>query len=224
MFSRMAYDVDQVARAALDLLADVGLDGLTTRRLAGKLGIEGAALYYHFENKAELLGHMATAILRESLALTVKRDDWKQWLLDHAVATRLTLLRYRDSARILAMSAPTDAMKREIMPAVAKPLIDAGFTPGDAYEMLSLLVAFTLGFVINEQNDVMRSYMSSIIHVERGYLHGVEAIISGVESKYGGRMTMRSVPVSKSRVVSSPDSPHPTRRRRKPPAATTDTI
>ena len=33
----MAYDVDQVAQAALKLLAEVGLDGLTTRRLAGGL-------------------------------------------------------------------------------------------------------------------------------------------------------------------------------------------
>jgi TetR/AcrR family tetracycline transcriptional repressor len=183
----MAYDVDQVARAALDLLAQVGLDGLTTRRLGDALGIEGTALYHHFENKAELLGHMATAMLRESLAQTVDCNDWKQWLLDHAVATRLTLLRYRDSARILATSAPTEAMKHEIMPAVAKPLIDAGFTPADAYEMVSLLASFTLGFVIHEQNDSLRTFMSSVIHVERGYLHGVEAIISGVESKYGNR-------------------------------------
>jgi TetR/AcrR family tetracycline transcriptional repressor len=180
----MAYDVDQLAHAALKLLAKVGLDGLTTRRLAGELGIEGAALYYHFENKAELLGHMATAILRESLAQTPNRDDWKRWLLDHAVATRLAMLRYRDSARIIGTSTPTDAMKREIMPAVAQPLIDAGFTSVDAYEMVSLIAAFTLGFVINEQNAVIRHYMASVIDVERCYLHGVKAIISGIEKQY----------------------------------------
>jgi TetR/AcrR family tetracycline transcriptional repressor len=191
MLTTMAYDGDKVARAALDLLGDVGLDGLTTRRLGRELGVEGTALYHHFENKAELLGHMATAILRESLDQTVDRHDWKQWLLDHAVATRLTLLRYRDSARIIAMSAPTDAMKHEIMPAVAKPLIDAGFTRDDAFEMVSLMAAFTLGFVIQEQNDVIRTYMSSVIHIDGGFLHGVEAIISGVEHKYGARRSIR---------------------------------
>jgi TetR/AcrR family tetracycline transcriptional repressor len=191
MLTTMAYDGDQVARAALDLLGEVGLDGLTTRRLGRELGVEGTALYHHFANKAELLGQMATAILRESLDQTVDRHDWKQWLLDHAVATRLTLLRYRDSARIIAMSAPTDAMKHEIMPAVAKPLIDAGFTPEDAFEMVSLIAAFTLGFVIQEQNDVIRTYMSSVIHVDEGFLHCTEAIISGVENKYGARTKIR---------------------------------
>ncbi len=184
----MAYDVDLIARAALDLLAEVGLDGLTTRRLADELGVEGPALYYHFKNKSELLGHMATAIMRESLGLTVDRRDWKRWLLDHAVATRLTLLRYRDSARILAASAPTDAMKLEIVPAITKPLLDAGFRKIDANETVSLMAAFTLGFVINEQNEVIRSHMSSVIHVDRGFLHGVEALIAGVEDKYGARM------------------------------------
>jgi len=182
----MAYDVEQLAQAALNLLAEVGLEGLTTRRLGSELGIEGAALYHHFENKAELLGYMTTAIMRESLALTPNRDDWKQFLLDHAVATRTTLLKYRDSARIMAMSAPTEALKQEIMPAVAKPLLDAGFTETDAFEMVSLIAAFTLGFVIYEQNDVIRNYMSSVIHVDGGFLHGVEAIISGIENKYAG--------------------------------------
>ena len=56
--------------------------------------------------------------------------------------------------------------------------------PLDAYEMVSLIIAFTLGFVINEQNDVTRNYMTTVIDVERCYLHGVEAIITGVEKQY----------------------------------------
>jgi TetR/AcrR family tetracycline transcriptional repressor len=191
----MAYDVDQIARAALDLLGKVGLDGLTTRRLADELGIEGPALYHHFKNKAELLGQMVTAIMRESLAMIVDRGDWKKWLLDHAITTRLTLLRYRDSARIIAASAPTKAMKREIMPAITKPLIDAGFKRIDAYETVSIIAAFTLGFVIDEQNEVMRSYISTVINMDRGFLHGVETLIAGVEKRYGGRMKVPRSPV-----------------------------
>jgi TetR/AcrR family transcriptional regulator, tetracycline repressor protein len=184
----MRYDVDRIARAALDLLDDVGLDGLTTRRLADELGIQGPALYHHFKNKAELLGHMATTIMRQSLATMTDRGDWRQWLLDHALATRKTLLCYRDGAQIIAASEPTKAMKQEIMPAVTKPLIDAGFAQIDAYETVSLLAAFTLGFVIDEQNEIMRSYISTLIDMDRCYLHGVEALIAGVEKKYGSRI------------------------------------
>lgn len=191
----MVIDVDQIGRRALNLLAEVGLDGLTTRRLGDELGVQGPALYYHFRNKSELLGHVATVILRESLATITDHGDWQRWLLDHAIATRTTLLRYRDSARILAASVPTEAITLEIMPALAKPLINAGFLRIEANETVSLIAAFTLGFVINEQNDFIRTYVSSAIHVDREFLHGVEALITGSARSHGSRVKARRAPL-----------------------------
>lgn len=182
--STAALDVDRVATTALSMLAESGLEGISTRRLAERLGVQGPALYYHFRDKDELLGHMAAVIMRASLAATRPSRDWRRWLRAHALASRKTLLRYRDGARVLAASAPDEAMRQQIMPAVAAPLIAAGFRRGDAYEIVSLIAAFTLGFVINEQNAVMRSYMSSIIDVDRGFAHAVDALIAGVEHRY----------------------------------------
>ncbi|HHT8960921.1 TPA: TetR family transcriptional regulator, partial [Burkholderia cenocepacia] len=56
---------DTVLRAALDLLDEVGIDGLSTRRLAERLGVQSPTLYWHFRNKAELLDAMAEAIMLE---------------------------------------------------------------------------------------------------------------------------------------------------------------
>lgn len=50
---------DTVVRAALTLLNEVGLDGLTTRRLAERLGVQQPALYWHFKNKQALIGALA---------------------------------------------------------------------------------------------------------------------------------------------------------------------
>jgi AcrR family transcriptional regulator len=58
-----------VIRAALDLLNEVGVDGLTTRKLAERLGVQQPALYWHFRNKRALLDALAEAMLaRESHA------------------------------------------------------------------------------------------------------------------------------------------------------------
>ena len=46
-----------VIRAALDLLNEVGVDGLTTRKLAERLGVQQPALYWHFRNKRALLDY-----------------------------------------------------------------------------------------------------------------------------------------------------------------------
>jgi TetR/AcrR family tetracycline transcriptional repressor len=51
-----------IVRAALTLLDEVGLEGLTMRRLATALKIQAPSLYWHFPNKQALLDGMADAI------------------------------------------------------------------------------------------------------------------------------------------------------------------
>jgi TetR/AcrR family tetracycline transcriptional repressor len=47
----------------LRLLDEVGLDGLSVRRLAAELGVRSPALYWHIKTKQELLEGMAAAII-----------------------------------------------------------------------------------------------------------------------------------------------------------------
>jgi TetR/AcrR family transcriptional regulator, tetracycline repressor protein len=47
----MKTDKDQIIAAALTLLDERGLDGLTTRALADRLGIRQPALYWHFKDR-----------------------------------------------------------------------------------------------------------------------------------------------------------------------------
>ena len=58
-----------VIRAALDLLNEVGVDGLTTRKLAERLGVQQPALYWHFRNKRALLDALAEACWRRIIRI-----------------------------------------------------------------------------------------------------------------------------------------------------------
>ncbi|RUT66676.1 hypothetical protein CKG00_10015 [Morganella morganii] len=60
---------ESVIDAALELLNETGIDGLTTRKLAQKLGIEQSTLYRHVKNKR--------ALLREALQI-MDSDDGEQ--------------------------------------------------------------------------------------------------------------------------------------------------
>ena len=75
-----------VIRAALDLLNEVGVDGLTTRKLAERLGVQQPALYWHFRNKRALLDALAEAMLAENHTHSVPRadDDWRSFLIGNA--------------------------------------------------------------------------------------------------------------------------------------------
>ena len=47
----MKIQREAVVARALDLLDEVGIEGLTMRRLADAMGIKAASLYWHFSNK-----------------------------------------------------------------------------------------------------------------------------------------------------------------------------
>ena len=105
-------DRQTVARAALRLLDRAGLDGLTVRKLAGELGVQAPALYWHFKNKEELLEEMATTVFLDAV-----RDsgwphpdaNWPEWAEQFGKRLREMLLRYRDGARMFSGRYLTDS-------------------------------------------------------------------------------------------------------------------
>jgi TetR/AcrR family transcriptional regulator, tetracycline repressor protein len=100
----MPLQRETVVRAALHVLDEVGLDGLTMRRIAAYLDIQNPSLYWHFTNKQELLNCMAEVIIADAFAELQPRgpdQDWAEWLADFARLLRRMTLAHRDGARTL---------------------------------------------------------------------------------------------------------------------------
>lgn len=103
-------DKGTVIAAALELLNEVGMDNLTTRKLAERLKVQQPALYWHFQNKRALLDALAEAMLteRHTRSLPEENEDWRLFLKENAQSFRTALLYYRDGARIHAGTRPTE--------------------------------------------------------------------------------------------------------------------
>jgi TetR/AcrR family tetracycline transcriptional repressor len=98
----MPLQRETVARAALDVVDEVGLDGLTMRRLAAELEIKNQSLYWHFTNKQELLNCMAELMFAEifaELQNPEQSQEWPEWLAAFARLFRQAMLAHRDGAR-----------------------------------------------------------------------------------------------------------------------------
>jgi TetR/AcrR family tetracycline transcriptional repressor len=149
---------EQIVAAALDLLDEAGLDGLTLRQLAGRLGIRAPTLYWHVRDKRELLDLLAAAILDEALAAWREPQPgqpWWEWLGARARVMRAALLAHRDSARIVAGNRPPESS----LPGIERQLQalgGAGFTPRDGLLALLALNAYVIGDVIDQQADETR--------------------------------------------------------------------
>src|SRR6202041_1982392 len=100
----MGIDRQDIVNAALLVLDEVGMDKLTTRTLAARLGVAQPALYWHFKNKDELLDALSVEILRRYHAhrLPKPRQRWDAFALANARSFRKALLAVRDGARIIA--------------------------------------------------------------------------------------------------------------------------
>jgi len=150
----MKLNVEVIARTALGLLNEVGLDGLTMRLLAKELGVQAAALYWHLKNKQELLDAMAAIMFRElndGLEAPRKGTDWADWVGDRVRNVRRMMLKYRDGARVFAGTYIAESELPRSMELTLATMVDAGFSVRDAARGFPVLYHYMIGFTIEEQ-------------------------------------------------------------------------
>lgn len=149
-----ALNERQIVQAALGLLDEVGLDKLTMRSLATKLGVKAPSLYWHVHSKQDLL-----SLLAEEICAPMREPDqtlpWQNQLEFLGHEYRRILLAHRDATRVLAASgAPSGPNRLRLTEIVLRTLLDAGFDHKDAAYAGFLLNDYVTMFVSEETQYV----------------------------------------------------------------------
>lgn len=150
----MPLDRFVILSQAFSILNQSGLESLTLRHLAAKLGVKAPAIYWHFKNKQELLDEMGTQVLREALDEAPAYDaaqSWQDWALNYCLGLRRTLKRYREGAKMFSGAYLTDPSLYAPMEASLRKLTGSGFGLRQSAVGLSVLYCFVIGFVTEEQ-------------------------------------------------------------------------
>ena len=146
-------DRQGVVGAALGLLDEVGLDGLSMRRLAERVGVKAASLYWHVRDKEELLG-----LLADEICAGVREPNpdlpWREKLETLVRENRRVLLGHRDAARILAGTVPSGPNRLRLAETMLGTLLGAGFSGRDAVRAAFLLTDYATHFVAEESRFV----------------------------------------------------------------------
>lgn len=71
----------EILEEALELLDEDGLDGLSMRKLADRLGVRAPTLYYHIPDKSALLNEITLVLFERSLDRMPKCATWQQWMI-----------------------------------------------------------------------------------------------------------------------------------------------
>jgi AcrR family transcriptional regulator len=89
---------EAIVEAAIDVLDEEGLDGLTMRRVADELGAGAASLYWHISDKEQLINLILDRIMGELELPEPDPEHWEEQLRWFAHAGRDMYRRHRDVA------------------------------------------------------------------------------------------------------------------------------
>ncbi|MBP2327604.1 TetR/AcrR family tetracycline transcriptional repressor [Kibdelosporangium banguiense] len=136
-------DIQRITDVAVELLDEVGLAELSTRRLAARLGVQSPTLYWHVKNKAELLDLVAEAICAGPATIDPALT-WREQLTISLRRFRDLLLSHRDAAALLRERPPIGPRRLGHLEATLRILRHAGFAEAEAAGIARLLTAHVL--------------------------------------------------------------------------------
>ena len=138
---------DGIIDTALSLLKQTGLPDLSMRRLATALGVQPSALYWHFENKQELLAAVADRIVAAAQPVAPGPRDEEVAAVAHAL--RDALLAHRDGAETVlstqALGLGSDAAHLRLAAALVGDASLADIVPEDVQADARVILQFILG-------------------------------------------------------------------------------
>lgn len=97
---------DMILTASWELLGEDGIEKLSMRRLADRLGIQAPSLYWYFKSKQHLYQRLANQVSKVILEELHSEGDWKEQLAGMATTVRSVLGRYPCSTQLMMMTLP----------------------------------------------------------------------------------------------------------------------
>ena len=153
----MSHHRSDIVGQALELLDRHGLADLSMRRLAGDLGVQPSALYWHFANKQALLAAVADEVLRRG-ARPEQDGPWAQRVTAYAHELRDAMLAYRDGAELVATAHAFGLGEADPVGRLTAMLGDTPVARVAATTMLH----FVLGHVTDEQMHLQATSAGAI--------------------------------------------------------------
>jgi len=133
---------ERLVEAALALVGEDGLDGLSMRALADRLDVKAASIYWHVRDRGELLELLAESVL-DSVRRPRATGGWRAacTALAAALAERIAL--QKDAARLL-LEAPDALTRSDTFRDLRAQLEVAGLPVAEAREVASMVMAYAI--------------------------------------------------------------------------------
>ncbi|MGP6169596.1 TetR family transcriptional regulator [Microbacterium sp. A204] len=175
-------DKETVVAAAMRVLAENGLPGLSMRRIADELEVQVSALYWHFPNKQALL-----AAVSAQIAGAVSASDQLDAI---ARALRDRLLDHRDGAEIVSSSLALGLLDLPARAELVGAAREIGLDAAAAEVAADTVVHYVIGYTFHEQQRLHAAIVgaadASVDLVPSGAQQGSDDFAAGLAMVVAG--------------------------------------
>lgn len=151
--SREPLTPERIADAAIALIDEQGVDGLTVRGLAAALGVGTMTLYWYVENKDEVLDLVGDRLLA-GVVVPAPAADWRDVARALAINVRASLLRHARAVPVIVSRGSFGPNGLGLLEASLRMLREAGFGPEDAADAYFTLSNYVTGTCVFETSGV----------------------------------------------------------------------
>ena len=151
---RRALTRERVVAEALAIIGDGGVDALSMRALAARLGVVPGALYRHVRSKGQLCDLVADAVLAEVDCRADRTLGWAEQVKVLAGRLRTVLESHPGLAGLLKTRDPLGPHSLDLAEAFLAPLQQAGLPERETALAFSLIYDYTLGFALTDRTTV----------------------------------------------------------------------
>jgi AcrR family transcriptional regulator len=138
-----------IVAGAIALIEREGPDALSMRRLGGRLGVQGMALYHHFSSRDELLAAIADELMQplHQLELT---ENWQEACRRFATALRSLSAQRPATFRLVGLQPLDSRSALRPVERLLGVLVDAGIAPHRALGIYRATVSYARGYALAE--------------------------------------------------------------------------
>jgi AcrR family transcriptional regulator len=193
---------ETVVDAALALIAERSLDGLSMRALGEQLGVEAMSLYHWFASKDRLLDAVADRLLAKVVVPpTPTAETWRDWLAEVARSYRRVGLAHRRAFPLLATRRFLSPGATAFLQANIAAHLAAGFTAREALRLTRSIGAYINGIVLAEvapspapQSSLPEETAAALKlpALDGAFEYGLACILDGAEKRLPNKRRGRS--------------------------------
>lgn len=183
---------EKVLYAAMCLADEEGVESLSMRKLAQKLGVKAMSLYNHVTNKDDILCGIVDIVVSE-IELPSLETDWKTAMRRRAISAHEVLLRHPWATMALMSQMNTGSAMLRYVDATLGCLHKAGFSFEMADRAWNAIDSHIYGFTLQELNfplaateyaEVAKNFVSFIPADQYPYLNQLTHHV--IEGRYDG--------------------------------------